>query len=387
MTDKELYETLVKKGYDESDINQLLKAREEGYNIYNMDIKLSTDQIREFRKFLKENIEVGMDHMQLREILLGWKKGLDVFQYCDKKYSGAEMSILRKAIENNKDINLIKKYGLDKESMLEVTRAIGFGCTEEDLKKYNITQLKLFNDYQKRKIDLRNLLDKGFNKEQIDYILQFEKTDKNFASYITKDFHFTTIMQLGYLLNKYPYEKIKPLFHPKTSILLANTFEVLLNDNITGWEKYYKPEFYERTLLIANCLKNGEDEELINQIFNSNSEDYIYSKINVRYYKEMYSREQFESLCYALHKNLNLENLFIEGLDKNFYPIILELEKFNKQNERQIDIKSLIYPSKTAKQFAEIAVKLMSPSLEDNIAGFRQMSDPKKETKDNIIEK
>ena len=53
MNDNELYESLAEKGIPESDINQFLKSRHDGYDIYNYDIRISTDKLRSFRKFLQ----------------------------------------------------------------------------------------------------------------------------------------------------------------------------------------------------------------------------------------------------------------------------------------------------------------------------------------------
>lgn len=387
MTTQELYEKLVKMQYNEQDINQLLKAKEEGYEICNIDIKMTTEQIREFRKFLKENIEVGLDHTQLREILLGWMKKLDISVYCDKKYSGAEMSVLRKAIENNKDVELLKKYGVDKKSMLEISRAMGYGCTEKDFQKYTIDQLKLFNDYQKKKVDLRDLLDRGFNKEQIDYILQFEKKHKDFSTYITKDFYFTTIMTLGYLLDKFPYETIKPLFQPHAQMPFISMFEKIIDKNITGWEKYAQAEYYDKSMLMGHMLLGNEKREFIDLILDSKLPKHIYSKIQSLFYQGKCPREQMEALYNAAHEDLNMDNLLIEGFNAQIYPMVLELERFNKENDNIINVKSLVYSIRDPEKFKQVAEKLISPSLDDKISGYSQIPTEKGNQKEINIEK
>lgn len=342
MFEEKIINDLLEKDYNIYNINQLLKTKENGYDLCNINIKIPHEKIKEFIVFLEDNIEPGLDKKQLCEIYLGWMKGLNVYEYSDKKYSAKEMSILRKALENKKNVNLIKKYGKNEEEMLEISRAIGFGCNEDDFKKYSIKELKLFNDYQKKKIDLRRLLDKGFNKEQIDYILQFEKIDKNFASYITKNFHYTTIMALGHVLEKYPYETIKPLFNSYSSMPLISTYENLLDRNIDGWEKYYQPQYYEKTLLIANLLINKETENLINKVYETNFSKYRYDRINCYYnngknklpdflFDEKIDDEQIAYETYKINKIIRektIDELIKEGKD---------LEKNTEIKEINID--------------------------------------------------
>lgn len=387
MTDKELYENLIDRGYEEQDINQILKAKEEGYNIYNIDIKITTEQIRNFRTFLKNNTETGLEHGQLREILLGWMKNLNVLEYSDKKYSKEEMALIRKALENKKDINLLKKYGTDAKSMLEISRAMGFGCDENDFKKYTIEQLKLFNDYQKKKIDIRRLLDKGFNKEQINYLLQFEKKHKDFVSYFNKDYHYTMILHFGNFLDKYSYEQLKPLFHPRTSLRFLDIFTELIDKKIPGWEIYADPEKLEKSNLIASFFKYLEPHELIENIHNSNLKHYEYEKINMLYLKKNCPKEQIESICIAAKLGINIENLLVENLNPQIYPIILKVEKFNQENERKIDVTQLLSVNISPEKLENITKKLMSSSLDDNILGYSQISNTSMDIKKKNIER
>lgn len=262
MTNEELYDSLLEKGFDGAYINQVLKSREAGYDIYNTDLPLQTDKIREYRNFLLENIEPVFTHGQLREIELGWMKGLNVFEYTDPKYTKEQMCVIRKALEHKKDVSLIKEYGRDAEEMSEINRAISNGLTKEDFNKYTIKEIKLFNQiWKKRKIDIRHLIDQKFSEDQILTILNIEKKHKGFSNYINSSFSSKKMLLLAEILDKFQYEDVKEIFNSKLEYNQIKELKLALESEV-DWKKLANPKFdlfKMRSVLSLMLLKSDED--------------------------------------------------------------------------------------------------------------------------------
>lgn len=281
MTNEELYDSLLEKGFDGAYINQMLKSREDGYDIYNSDLPLQTDKIREYRKFLLENLEPVFNHGQLREIELGWFKGLDVLEYANPKYSKEEMCILRKALENKKDISLIKTYGTDYATMTEVSKAIGNGFTKSDFEKYSMEQVSLFNkSLKKDKIDIRPLLENEYSERQIEKILQVSKTCKNITDYINNRYDSSAIAVLAEILSTHNYEDIKTLFNPDFIALQISELRFGI-ENKVNWEIVANPEYPVYKMRIAiGLMINEYDKDTVEKFLSTDLSSDRYYKIN-----------------------------------------------------------------------------------------------------------
>lgn len=270
MNDNELYESLAEKGIPESDINQFLKSRHDGYDIYNYDIRISTDKLRSFRKFLLENLKPEFSHGQLREIELGYIKGIDVMQYANPKYKKEQMRILRKNMENNIDINIIKKYGYDTKSMQVIGTALRY-VDETDIKQYKIDQLELLNEYFRKKIDIRPYLDLNFGKKQIKSILFVKKyygIDIN--KYVDYRYDPDLIEAYGKIVSKNSIYEIKNLFDPRYSIHQLKILDKEMTNSY--WKELANPNYScSKMLLLAKCLKEHVSRDIIDIIKDSNS--------------------------------------------------------------------------------------------------------------------
>jgi len=108
-TEKELYEKFIENDYEISELNQYLNAKDSGFDIYDEDIKMSFEELRNFKTLIIENLEPGFTHSQLRELKIGFLNKLDILKYANKEYSEKEMRAYRKALSLNMPIEKIKE--------------------------------------------------------------------------------------------------------------------------------------------------------------------------------------------------------------------------------------------------------------------------------------
>lgn len=337
MTTEELYEVLKDNDFSETDINQILKAKEDGYDICNFDIKISTERLREYRNFLTQNLKPIFSHNQLREIELGFIKKIDVLQYADNKYTEKEMKVLRKALESNKDINIIKKYGSNENEMNIISTALSNNLTKEDIKKYKIKDLSLINKYFKKKMNIIPYIDKGFNELQIQSIINAKKYENTIDKYINNKYTPDCINILAQILEKNSYIEIKPLFNPDFTKDQLKTINQLMY-KCNNWKELIDSNFScEKMKLLATLFNKKESKTNINIVKKSNLNDFRYKKANEYLQSNPFhnilfdKRISYDNISYINNNtNLNLlKYLYDEKYNINIIKDILILDENN----------------------------------------------------------
>jgi hypothetical protein len=133
MNINELVNYLTEKGFDNKQIDQIVKIQESGYNlieyIKNEQIKFTDDinKLRQLKNILMqdkynnsqlhiiiigygENINYEMysnlryDWRQMEEVRLGLFGNIDILKYCNEAYDWAQMHEIRNGLENEIDI-------------------------------------------------------------------------------------------------------------------------------------------------------------------------------------------------------------------------------------------------------------------------------------------
>lgn len=379
MNDQELYEIMLEKGFAINTINQVLKAREAGYDIYTPDIHISNEKLRDFRHFVMEKFEPVFDQGQLREIQIGYIKGLDISLYADEKYSYKEMELLRKLIEHDsKDIDLLKEYSYDYQSMLSYYKAIRNGLTRIDFETYDLKTINFINKYLSKKIDLREYLSKGFNLEQSEELVDIKDKFKiDLSSYLTKKYRKNTFIEYAKILEEYEYDKVKILFNTEYNCQQLEKIIELMKDNkhqiddflrIVANEKYSTSKME----LLNNLFLSQYDKKTIdavkeyeypddNKFFYLNS-FYLHNRnfdlrllsddVNVSYLKEIW-----------LKKNLNMDFFFKmikNDINPNYVEYMLKME------DECMSIEDYVDKHTTPKEF-DMYVRCMKYIKEKNL--------------------
>lgn len=106
----------VEQGYDEDQLEQIIKAREE--------------HLDDFDKYL--NVEMRGEN--LREIRKGLQEGLDVSIYADHEYNWHQMREIRRGLENRVDVSIYAKPLYQPRQMHEIRKGLEAGI---DVSKYS----------------------------------------------------------------------------------------------------------------------------------------------------------------------------------------------------------------------------------------------------------
>lgn len=299
LTKEELYKRLEDEPLQIT--SQYSKAKDAGYNIYDADIKMSLEDLRNFRAFLSKNAKANeYSHNQLREIKLGFLNKLDVSKYMQPEYSSEEMRIYRKALIANFPIEKMQRFRTKEPSPEKSMQALMFAQREG----YNFdeicnvpTDLLLYMSKKKskEKIDILPLVKRGFDEIQIGTMLGKEYINpfsEKISDYVTPAFSVAQINMLGDIHTFYKYEDIKNLFDKKIAPTIFCTIKekvyhnknmrMLITPNvlqkITPSFTKYKVELY------LNGVINGLSEEYLNLIVNSKCSDERYRILSYSYF-------------------------------------------------------------------------------------------------------
>jgi hypothetical protein len=120
---------LIEKGFEDRQINQLIKIQEAGYNLVNYidndnneEIKIieseyikitdDMDKLRELKNILINN---KFTNSQLSEIIDGYKNNINYKAYAKKEYNGYQMFEFKRCLEEGLDVSICyeNKYNFD----------------------------------------------------------------------------------------------------------------------------------------------------------------------------------------------------------------------------------------------------------------------------------
>lgn len=342
--DFEKYAKLVKKGFSPQDINQIEKAIESGFDIYNPDIWIPSDKLREFRRSLSENLDPVFDHDQLREMLIGFLKEVDFLIYASPSYTSKQMGMLRKTLEDGKDIDILLNYSTNETEMKIIYDSIKFGLAKEDLDKYSHEQLEyIMKTLKSKKADPRPLLDKGYQEYQIEKI-EYSRTHSPFIDiepFITKEFTYQQIgllnscLKFNYLSTgpKFPEESFKIIFNKNFSTTQLEYIAGLIKSNHFDPE-FIKPEYPVEKIRILLELKHQKEKKTI--IENVKESDF--------------STFRYHQIGNFLRVNLEFKEMFLDkDIDDAYFRILTgntkNLNAFEKYAKLKFDISAVDYLS------------------------------------------
>ncbi len=340
----EIYENLNDEYHTNAEINQYIKAKEAGFDIFDKDVKLSSDDLRQFRMFLVKNLKPEFTHSQLRELKIGFLEKLDISQFADKNYSPEEMRAYRKALKLNFPINKIKlcrdKEPDPKHSVQAIISALRLGYNFNVIKDIPTPLLTLMcTKKSKDKIDIFPLIKRGFEEDKIHTILSVNERGplkEKIEDYITPTFSNAQINTLGNLHMLYKYDDIKNLINDKISAdVLVTIYNCTLANRYLISPKIfaYIDETYDKYK--TNILLSALTKKQIEFIANTKCSHNRY-KILSRF--SLFTGENFNEKYFSdKYNDTNVENAFRLICYKNVDDKILDIVENLNFDKAQID--------------------------------------------------
>jgi hypothetical protein len=183
MNEKEFIEYLEENGFEEKQINQLLKIQEAGYNLityYDEDIdeeieileyefitpSCNLDKLRQLKDIL---INYKYSDSQLTQIVVGYSNNIDYTRYSDKIYNGMQMSQIREGLEKNINILNYCDFTFNNDQMEEIRIGLlrGVNVTKYNNTKYNSNQMSQIRSGLEKKIDITRYCNELYDCEQM----------------------------------------------------------------------------------------------------------------------------------------------------------------------------------------------------------------------------
>lgn len=320
MTDEQYIESLIEKGFDQREINQLLKIyvyTKKFDFILNVDTDIDIDLLRIISNNFKENkftedylnsLRIGQDHecdiipfllevynkFVMASIMELEIDGFDITNLKNSKYDYEQMALLRNYIRRG--INGVNEYCANPNYSVEKMKKITIGLTQ-DVIIQNYIDVDLFSEKQCAAItDI--IVDFG-DDENVD----LEKI-KNPNLSINQMYHIAELMHLNL-----PYEKLLKEGYPE------NYYKIIYdaiknNEDITMLEKYLadKSQLKEKQInTIVEILKDKDfnpDKYDYNKIFNEKNN---YFKMNI--YHNLVKNNEIEFLDKIIDKDYTIEQI------------------------------------------------------------------------------
>jgi hypothetical protein len=164
---------LIDKGFNNKQINQLIKIKEAGYNLIEykyvesndietveIDYIKPTDEVEKLRKLKYVIRKTKFKHSQLIEILNGYKENINyeiyayskynssqmfkigyyltnninILEYCDESYNEYQMDEVGNGLKNNLDVTIYTNLKYDNWQMYEIKEGLKYNI---DITQYN----------------------------------------------------------------------------------------------------------------------------------------------------------------------------------------------------------------------------------------------------------
>jgi hypothetical protein len=187
---------LTNKGFDDKQINQLVKIQESGYDLIEFyddnDIVKpieenyikNTDGINELRKLRNILVENRFNNNQFSEILKGHSCNIKYEKYSDLKYNADQMLEIRMGLKINIDIEKYSKESYSWEQMEQIRLGL---CDRVDVTKYNdikynceqmevLKEILLYNKkYPKKSIDISLFQNEKITSDEMNFFFELLK--------------------------------------------------------------------------------------------------------------------------------------------------------------------------------------------------------------------
>ena len=154
----------VKEGYDEDQLEQIIKAREE--------------HIDEFDKYLS----IEMRGENLREILIGLEEGLEISYYANHEFNYHQMREIRRGLEKRLDVSIYAKPLYQPRQMHEIRKGLESGI---DVSKYS-SMIYSARDMKEIRMRLEKGLDAGVSGSRS---LVLDSDLESRGGHISGDYH------------------------------------------------------------------------------------------------------------------------------------------------------------------------------------------------------
>lgn len=319
LNNEELYDILKSQNYEIADINQILKAKEAGFNMYEEGMDLLTVDLRKFREYITKNLEPKFNARQLRVFHIAFIKGIEFKDIADETLSYKQMYTLITARSNEKDIKGILKHRTSDASMQNASTALSFGMTNDDLLKYSDKQIKQFLDEirSRESINIIPYLEKEFDTIQIGEITKLKRNKKvDVTEYITKKYKTETFKSYADIIsvaNKKLLQKSKNIFDPRLEVqTISYIADIIKTSN--PYEKYMefinKNIEHDFTHLMVQTIIVGFKMNL--------SQKYIDIMKNLNFEKN----QDWSNLIYFMTKHGDIKKLLDSSLPDQFIPLV-----------------------------------------------------------------
>lgn len=290
MTSEEIYEKL-KNDYSSTCINQVIMANEAGFDFTCLLNKnMPAQKLRDFRIFATKHLTPEYENNQLKELFYGYLAGLDVTQYSEPELDYKEMSVLKQALSLKLNTNLIKKYGINSltgkmtvKDMKAILKGLQNKLTEEDFKKYTITQIELINKNISKDPNVKKYIDKNFTHSQIEELCNVSK-GVNIADYLDRRYSLATYRSYRKIIKQinkeHNYEKYKILFNPRfTSFQIGRLYNI--SQKYENWKKIACPEYGLKMMdILIEAINNKKSEDEIQYLISLKHEpDWVLNDI------------------------------------------------------------------------------------------------------------
>ena len=306
-TEEEIYQELIENDCDLAEISQYLKAKNAGFDIYDKDIKMSLEELRNFKTLIIKNLEPVFTHSQLRELKIGFINKLDILKYANNEYSEKEMRTYRKALTFNMPVEKIKecraKEPNPETSVQNIVHALKLGYDFDEIKNIP-TSLIMYMCVKKEKdkIDILPLIKRGFEESQISTILSHNISNpykEKLEDYVTPKFNSAQINQLGYIHDIYKYKDIKNLFNKDIDVQVLTIIRQFINayrikpEVFSCINKSYN-SYKTKILLEASVNKLTESQKEIIKNSNCSKRRYL-ALCDTWLLKENFSEKYFDN--------------------------------------------------------------------------------------------
>lgn len=335
MTDEEYILLLIERGFEQSQVNQLLKiyvyTKEYGLDLSKLDLNVDEGKLRQFARDLKDG---NVKHGLLSVLRDAQNKKINLTPYMDSKYNHHCLSLIIDCEEKKNDVSLIQSPEFSDEQLVILIDAIekGIDITKIANPKYEFGKMRILCLWQNKGIDLFEIIDpEKYSKEQIDLIGDVLNREFKYPVDISLILHpeysagkmriLVDVMANGYDLSifkkEYPDANLKYIYAAIENEFDKKYIDIFKNDKLTETQMERMFEFIEVYLTDSTSSKNLIDlfEKNNIDIFN---EEYDWPTLDILF-EYLRNNPDIDFLSTLLNKNYSFEKIheLIMGKDNN----------------------------------------------------------------------
>lgn len=358
------FDELDAQGFDMSQLNQIMKAKEKGIDVSLLGPSTKVDILRKINQLkytdfdakrilliakaytrnfdVSEIVSPKFNNKQAEEIYDGQSHGLNYKIYAKEHITGGQMKQFKRGLIAGIDEDILSMSITSKANikqcvdLIAETKAAGFDCIPYIREGYTLPKIKvLFSSYFKH-LGVENYAKPWMTTHQLEAAVECEL--KN--SRLPKE-------------NKIDVSKL--ITRDTTKIMISALFDIAKaghNVNEIISKKYDKSQL--------NVVKLGIEQKL----------DY---KI---YWDPKFSAAQMNQLHSGLVAKVDVSMIANEKFTEAQMKLLIDLLKFNKGNpDKQIDIALVAHPEYNYNKMSQYIAKLKRGTLEEQLAIMSEHND------------